>query len=127
MRQTGFGLSVEAPQLLPGLRAVAEEGPAELVIAFEPDLDTSYWPQGTWRAARAPAEGQEPQLQIHRPAASPAADAGYWRFRYGDETVFLVSQQGDRVRCAWRPPNTLDDMVTYLLGPILGSSSTCGG
>jgi len=111
---------VEAHLLLPGLRPTAADGPPDLTVLFQPELDASFRPEGAWRGTRLSPDGTEPTLQVHRPPASTAEDAGFWRFRYSDETTFLVSEQGDQVRCTWRAPLTLEDTVTYLLGPILG-------
>jgi hypothetical protein len=41
-------------------------------------------------------------------------------FRYSDETAFLIDDAGSEIWAEWRPPLTLEDTATYLLGPMLG-------
>ncbi len=41
-------------------------------------------------------------------------------FRYSDGTAFLITDTGCEIWAEWRPPLTLEDTATYLLGPMLG-------
>ncbi len=41
-------------------------------------------------------------------------------FRYSDDTAFLITDTGSEIWSEWRPPLTLEDTATYLLGPMLG-------
>lgn len=41
-------------------------------------------------------------------------------FQYSDGTAFLITDSGSEIWAEWRPPLTLEDTVTYLLGPVLG-------
>src|SRR5690349_20774404 len=43
----------------------------------------------------------------------------FW-LRYADGTEFVVDREGAGVWMRWPPPWTLDDVATYLLGPVLG-------
>jgi hypothetical protein len=47
-------------------------------------------------------------------------DGRYYRFRYADETEFVVDNAGSEIWAAWREPLTLEDTATYLLGPVMG-------
>lgn len=44
----------------------------------------------------------------------------YFRFIYSDGTEFVVDRRGSRIWATWRAPWTVEDMATYLLGPVLG-------
>jgi hypothetical protein len=57
----------------------------------------------------------EPMLRVFR-----VLDGRYYRFRYADETEFIVDNAGSEVWAAWREPLTLEDTATYLLGPVMG-------
>lgn len=116
MRQAGFGLLLEAPVLLPGLSASQDNQPPDLVILPDESLDTSAQPDAWYQTAVVNEETGEPILQVHRPAPG----APRWRIRYGDGTTFRLSAALDELRFHWRPPYTLEDAATYLLGPVLG-------
>lgn len=45
---------------------------------------------------------------------------GSFRFRYADDTEFLVCAGGQEVAARWPAQMTLADTATYLLGPVLG-------
>src|SRR6188474_787345 len=53
-------------------------------------------------------------------ARFPRARWKYFRFRYADETEFVVDKAGTQVWAAWREPLTIEDTATYLLGPVMG-------
>jgi hypothetical protein len=57
----------------------------------------------------------EPALRVFR-----VLDGQYYRFRYADETEFVVDNAGSEVWAAWREPLTIEDTATYLLGPVMG-------
>jgi hypothetical protein len=44
----------------------------------------------------------------------------YFYFLYDDDITFVVGSAGDRIWATWPDDLTLEDMATYLLGPILG-------
>ena len=44
----------------------------------------------------------------------------YFRLAYLDGTEFLIDGSGTRVWAAWRDGATLEDTVSYLLGPVMG-------
>jgi hypothetical protein len=47
-------------------------------------------------------------------------DGEFYRFRYADETEFVVDRAGREVWTTWPAPLTLEDNATYLLGPVMG-------
>jgi hypothetical protein len=48
------------------------------------------------------------------------ADGSHFRLRYSDGTEFVVDRAGRDVWAHWADSSTLEDTVTYLLGPIFG-------
>src|SRR5262249_19987293 len=46
--------------------------------------------------------------------------ARFYRFLYGDGIIFDISSDGENVRGSWPPNMSLEDALTYLLGPVFG-------
>lgn len=46
--------------------------------------------------------------------------ARFYRFLYGDGVAFDISSDGENVRGSWPAKLSLEDALTYLLGPIFG-------
>lgn len=44
----------------------------------------------------------------------------FFELAYGDGTRFVVDGAGTKVWGTWKPPLVLEDLVTYLLGPVMG-------
>ncbi len=44
----------------------------------------------------------------------------YFRFQYTDGTEFVIDRRGGRIWATWSAAGTVEDMATYLLGPVLG-------
>ena len=57
-----------------------------------------------------------------RPALTAVKLAGgsYFRLSYGDGTTFVVDRLGSRIWATWSGASTVEDTITYLLGPVLG-------
>jgi hypothetical protein len=113
-----FGLGVVANSVIPGVPAstIASEDirisfgslPAWLHEVSDTQIETSY-------IADYKSECGEPALRVFR-----VLDGRYYRFRYADETEFVVDSAGTEIWAAWREPLTLEDTATYLLGPVMG-------
>jgi hypothetical protein len=112
-----FGLRVSATQPLPGLAAAVGGAAWDVVIrlgAFPPAL------------AHSPCEGDPLYVSPDRDEAGRAllvvrrfARAPFFRLQYADGTEFVVDRPGTRVWVRWPEPWTVDDVATYLLGPVL--------
>jgi hypothetical protein len=48
------------------------------------------------------------------------SSARFYRFLYSDGIMFEISSDGENVRGSWPPDMSLEDALTYLLGPIFG-------
>ena len=46
--------------------------------------------------------------------------ARFYRFLYGDGITFDISSDGENVRGSWPAEMSLEDALTYLLGPVFG-------
>jgi len=46
--------------------------------------------------------------------------ARFYRFRYSDGIIFHISSDGKNVRGSWPSKMSLEDALTYLLGPVFG-------
>jgi hypothetical protein len=113
-----YGLGVVANSVIPGVPAstIASEDirisfgslPAWLHEVSDTQIETSY-------IADYKSECGEPALRVFR-----VLDGRYYRFRYADETEFVVDRAGTEIWAAWREPLTLEDTATYLLGPVMG-------
>jgi hypothetical protein len=112
-RYTAFGLNILANQPIPELIAVAGAADPDITISIgvRPDVrDESRSVIG----AEPPAEGGE-ERRVYR--LSPS---GMVAFCFSDGTEFFVTPGADHIWTTWRAPYTVEDMATYLLGPILG-------
>jgi hypothetical protein len=59
-------------------------------------------------------ERGEPLLRVE------ALANGWWRLRYSDGIVFLVDDAGRELFVTWPEGMSVDDMSSYLLGPVMG-------
>jgi hypothetical protein len=114
-----YGLTAESDRPLPGLRPDSSPGAADdpalrLWIGGDPP-GVARFAGEPWYVADRATDAGEPTIAIHR-----SADAAWYRLRYADGTAFTVDAAGARIGCTWAAPMTLEDMATYLLGPVLG-------
>ena len=117
-----FGLALVCNRPLPRLTSsTTSEGLSSRRVDVELgsvpfDLPVDSTADWTLRSAsQLVDEGGEPVLRVWQ-----KADGEIYRFYYSDATDFFVDRGGRRVWVRWADPNTLEDIATYLLGPILG-------
>lgn len=115
-----FGLAVSSNLTIPGLSSYSA------APAISPDLRV-YLGQTPHAVAIAPAE---PEDLIY--ASSYTNDAGnpalhIWRgadglrhLKYDDGIEFWIDRSAKRVWGTWPESSSLEDLATYLLGPVLG-------
>src|SRR5215471_1484415 len=111
-----FGLRIQSDVPLPGLFADC--------CAVSPDVRVSLaskppWVEYALTLPRVPylQAGTRDSCVVH---ALGKGEAKFFHLLYADGTEFLISHAGDRVFGRWRPPLTLEDTLTYVMGPILG-------
>ena len=112
-----YGLEVETDAAFPALPARGEGGPPDVRVCVGAHPAEAERAEGWTRrylSDRANAD-DEPTV-----AVDASGDGGWLRLRYADGTTFTVNAAGSRIGCTWRPPMTLEDAATYLLGPVFG-------
>ena len=111
-RYTAYGLNILATQPIPELIAVdgATDPDITISVGARPDVRDT----GQSIIGAELAEGSEGRRVYRR---SPS---GIVAFCFSDGTEFFVAPRGDHIWTVWCPPHTVEDMATYLHGPILG-------
>lgn len=116
MLYSAFGLSLEANRPIPGLIPQDTSSPPDLRVYFDdgPAFDAidTAGEEPYYASAREPGDAG---LQVWKSVAGK-----HFRLRYADDTQFLVATSGREVRAIACPAATLEDIATYLLGPVLG-------
>jgi len=116
LRYRGFGLRIESDVPLPGLveDCCADPADARVWLASKPPwvdyaltLPRSPYLRADFGASRA----------VH---VLGVTGAEFFCVTYADGTEFVVSCDGGLVFGQWTPPMTLEDTLTYVMGPILG-------
>lgn len=112
-----FGLQLYSNRPIPALIA----SPATVEVDIWVDLagprlnDVSEAPLQRFYVSPDRDGGGQPVLTVWKPA-----NGAYFRLCYIDGTEFLVDRRGTCIQAAWPDAVTLDDTLTYLLGPVLG-------
>lgn len=117
-RSACYGLGIEADVPVPGLAPMEEVARIDVrlhVGCLPDDLEARRPYARRWRAGASVTTNRVPVLVI-----STLPDNGDYLFQYTDGTEFLVSADGSSIWTAWQTSSSLDDMTTYLLGPVLG-------
>lgn len=112
-----FGLRISATQPLPGVPITGRSEAPDVVIqlgAFPPDLDHAPLVDDPLYVSPDRDEAGRPLLIVRQ-----LARAEFFRLQYADGTDFVVDRPGTKVWGRWREPWTVDDIATYLLGPVL--------
>ena len=113
-----FGLRIASAARLPGLSPASDDAPTDVVVRLQ---------EGAPRAA-APSDADEVLYrssdcdEAGTPALVVARLRGglFFRLRYADGVEFVLDGAGRGVWTMWPAPWTLDDVATYLLGPVFG-------
>src|SRR5215831_9472143 len=115
-----YGLSLRSDVALPGLRKANETARSGII-----SLATKVKPGWVSDACRLPSE------VIHSlPAAPECADPAFvvrayggqrfFQLCYSDGTEFFVDASAERIWGSCSEPLTIEDLTTYLLGPVMG-------
>lgn len=111
-----FGLAITSDRPIPGLPQVNASTRSDLTISLDswPDLA----PLLSCEDVRACAmdEDGDPLLRVRAMQGQKCL----W-LRYADRTEFALDRVGTRIWARWPPSLTLEDVATYLLGPIFSS------
>jgi hypothetical protein len=119
MRSTfcAYGLRLVANRVVPGVIADSSELRPDVEIHF------GFLPRGisgadTKRGGEHSGQNSDRARWPEAIAWTPNDGRGI-RLRYDDGTVFVIDEGGSRVWAVWPESLTLEDTVTYLLGPVL--------
>lgn len=92
-----------------------------------PDVVLSLGPEPDWvrKAMRLPSRTDRPRAREVEGDGSPFtlttfAGGEFFELYYQDGTRFFVDGAASRLWGTWLPPLTIEDVSTYLLGPVLG-------
>ena len=115
-----YGLTLNSDTPLPSLRE-------ETNLLDSPDIEMSFGPEPPWvRGVRhlpfrvawpvsGVAEEDESQFTL-----TSFGVGDYFELAYGDRARFLMDGSAKRLWGTYLPPLTLEDLATYLLGPVMG-------
>lgn len=112
-----YGLGILTNSAIPGVSpSPISSVDVRLSLGSLPDwveaVDPSY--VEPWYTSDYKDESGTPTLKVVRVSGK------YYRFCYTDETEFLIDREGTNIWAVWPQTLTLEDMATYLLGPIMG-------
>jgi hypothetical protein len=114
-----YGLSLCADQAIPGLAcqpaAAANSWFVRLGGLPEAIDDGEIAEPACLYVSRRRCDDGAPSWKIWR-----QAENNFLRFRFCDDTDFVIDQHGRRIWAAWPNKLTVEDTATYLLGPVLG-------
>jgi hypothetical protein len=114
---TVFGLLLQTNLRIPGLtpeRASGKSPDVEVHLGVSP-VATEEAPEELLYASAYTAESGEPALRIWR-----IANGAFLRLEYFDGTRFWLDPGGTSAWAAWPKTQSVEDVATYLLGPVLG-------
>lgn len=120
-RYFAYGMSVQSNISIPALSEVSgkyEDAFTNVVLGHLPAwLASSSIPEDRpWYISQYLDEQNQPALQVFS-----VNQGRHLYFRYTDGTEFVVSQDGSEIWSTWPDELTLEDTLTYLLGPIFGA------
>jgi hypothetical protein len=113
-----FGLDVHSDVALPGVQLRTwspQEDAAPVNIRLSGYSNDEIATKAEQGILVFESKKNEPCVRIqHFPSAR------FYRFLYGDGIMFDISSDGENVRGSWPSTMSLEDALTYLLGPIFG-------
>ncbi len=113
---TAFGLGIVSDRSLPGLGDPRDGIPADVMLRTA--TDDSRFPDehdpGRVDVFAGNLRDDPPVVVSWHPGGE------VYRFRYSDGTEFAIAGSGEQVCTRWPEPFTVEDMMTYFLGPVLG-------
>ena len=115
---TAFGLKIRSNIAIPGLVALGDSGtPSDLRVrlGLSPHSQTPGEMEKLTYVSPHADDAGNPALRIWK---SP--DGLYLRLEYYDGTQFWLERAGKEIWATWPEASTLEDVSSYLLGPVLG-------
>ncbi len=116
---TIYGLRLQSNRPIHGLKECSNTHPPEVRVWLDglPGWlsERTLLPSEAWYTNANVDDGGRPLLTVWK-----LADEACFLLRYADGTEFVVDRPGTQIWAAWPATNTLDDTLTYLVGPVLG-------
>jgi len=105
------------PKLAPSLLDSSSDSAVSVYLNASPRINalTPFGPEELSYANSYKDEAGEPTLRIWK-----AAGSRYLRLVYFDGSQFWLNREGTEVWATWPSTLTIEDIATYLLGPVLG-------
>lgn len=113
-----FGLDVHSDVALPGVQSriwSRQENAAPVNIRLSGYGCDEIATEAEQGILVFESEENEPRVRIEY-----FSSARFYRFRYSDGIMFHISSEGENVRGSWPSKMSLEDALTYLLGPVFG-------
>jgi hypothetical protein len=112
-----FGLRIASATRLPGLSSASDDAPADVVVRLQENAPRAPGPSVAelLYCSSECDEAGTPTLVVAR-----LGGGQFFRLRYADGVEFVLDGAGRNVWATWPAPWTLDDVATYLLGPVFG-------
>ena len=116
IHHVAFGLRVSATERIPCLKVVENPHgePAHLHLWIQQRPAVSGGEQVLISGSHR-GKSRTPPVEV-----SWLPDDALYCFRYRDGTLFFIGGQGTEIWTVWQDPYTIEDMATYLLGPVMG-------
>lgn len=122
-----FGLTLSANHPIPGLVASAHEAGADVLIGLEghPQREDPAELHELWYEGLPDGDGNLLRVwKVPSPWSAqrdgPQDGDGAFRLVYSDGAQFLIDSSASNIRVTWLDTLTIEDVATYLLGPVLG-------
>jgi hypothetical protein len=113
-----FGLDVHSDVALPGVQSRArspQEDAAPVYIRLSDYSSDEIATEAEQGIQVFESKKNEPCVRIEY-----FPSARFYRFLYSDGIMFHISSDGENVRGSWPSNMSLEDALTYLLGPVFG-------
>ena len=111
-----YGLRVQADAPIPGFLPDAGDGPADVEFSFRRAPAHLRLEVSTPRWQRTDTATDSPSVQLRA-----CASGAYLAVLYRDGSEFFISTNGRRVWASWPDSLSLNDVLPYIRGPILGA------
>ncbi len=116
---SAYGLRIYSNLPVPGLESSPSQRAIDVRVwlRMAPHELDGFQPSDcdAWYISHNRDESGQPTLAVWK-----IKDTGHFRIRYSDGVEFIIDRSGSEVWATWPDTLTLEDMATYLLGPIFG-------
>ena len=119
-RYRAYGIELQAESRIPGLEPAGREdsvtAPIELTIGYCPE-----WARQALQMSAVPLyAGQTKTDEVPTFQVEQVGNGEFFRLFYSNGTQVLADAKTQRIWGTCPPPLTLEDLCTYLLGPVMG-------